>query len=498
MSVAISVLLFCSVYLIGIWIGRTQAGGGKALRKSMQWKNRCREHLTETRLRTMADAFHGLSAAFRESGSRSFDRASREIAASALAETAREICQPCGGCHLGRMQLQKDTYYLRYLMNAFGKNGRIESDDMPRIFSETCCDMPQYLEELNGELERSQMQIDWKKRFLESREVTAIQFQEVEHLLLTLASSSEEWEDVTEEWESAIRKGCRRVHLRVARLLAEADRKGHLQVHMILQNGSRRPVPAREAADAVGLAMKRRFRVEENGRSMIGREASRVTLVEEPSYGVCLGVARIAGGGSDVSGDNYSAMELPGGRYLLCLSDGMGSGPAACEESEAVVELAEQLLESGFRLEQAVKSINSVLLLREGEQDPATLDLHCLNLYTGEMNSRKQGAAATFIKRGEEIRVLESSDTPIGWSRDVAGEESSVHLEKDSFVVLVTDGVIEALPGTDKEEFLSEILRRVKGGNPQMMAEDILSLAVGQEEAKDDMTVLVAAVQNRN
>ena len=215
-------------------------------------------------------------------------------------------------------------------------------------------------------------------------------------------------------------------------------------------------------------------------------------------YGVCLGVARAVGGGGDISGDNYSAMELPEGRYLLCLSDGMGSGAAACEESEAVVELTEQLMESGFSLEGTVKSINSVLLLREGEQCPATLDLHCLNLYTGDLSSRKQWAAATFIKRGEKVTVLESADMPIGWNRNVTGEESVSQLEKETFVVLVTDGVVEALPGTDKEEFLAEILRRVKGGNPQMMAEDILALAVGQEEPRDDMTVLVAAIQSRN
>ena len=39
MNVAGTVLLFCSVYLIGVWIGRIQAGGSrKALRKNMQWK----------------------------------------------------------------------------------------------------------------------------------------------------------------------------------------------------------------------------------------------------------------------------------------------------------------------------------------------------------------------------------------------------------------------------------------------------------------------------
>lgn len=498
MNVAGTVLLFCSVYLIGVWIGRIQAGGSrKALRKNMQWKNRYREHLTEMRLRSTADAFHGLSSAFRESGSRSFDRANREIAATALAETEKEICQPCGGCHLGKMQLQKDTYYLRYLMTAFGKNGRINTDDMPRIFNETCCEMPKYLDELNEELERSQVQIDWKKRFLESREVAALQFQEAENMLLAIASSGEEWEDVTEEWDAAVRRECRKLRLRLGRILVESDHRGHLQIHMILQTGSRRPVPSREIADAVGLALKRRFRVEENGKSMIGREAARVVLMEEPVYGVCLGVAR-----ASEAAEIFPAIIIRRWSFrkdVICCAfrtvweaARRPRGERGCRGADGTTDGVR------FSLEGTVKSINSVLLLREGEQCPATLDLHCLNLYTGDLSSRKQGAAETFIKRGEKVTVLESADMPIGWNRNVTGEESVSQLEKETFVVLVTDGVVEALPGTDKEEFLAEILRRVKGGNPQMMAEDILALAVGQEEPRDDMTVLVAAIQSRN
>ena len=39
----------------------------------------------------------------------------------------------------------------------------------------------------------------------------------------------------------------------------------------------------------------------------------------------------------------------------MCLSDGMGSGVEACRESEEVVELLEQFLESGFTQETAAK-----------------------------------------------------------------------------------------------------------------------------------------------
>lgn len=40
-------------------------------------------------------------------------------------------------------------------------------------------------------------------------------------------------------------------------------------------------------------------------------------------------------------------------------SDGMGSGMDACRESEIVVELLEQFMESGFSQEAAARMVNS-------------------------------------------------------------------------------------------------------------------------------------------
>jgi len=48
----------------------------------------------------------------------------------------------------------------------------------------------------------------------------------------------------------------------------------------------------------------------------------------------------------------------------MCLSDGMGSGMEACRESEKVVELLEQFMESGFSQETAAKMVNSALVLK--------------------------------------------------------------------------------------------------------------------------------------
>ena len=59
----------------------------------------------------------------------------------------------------------------------------------------------------------------------------------------------------------------------------------------------------------------------------------------------------------------------------------MGSGEEACRESGQVVELTQQLLETGFSPRSALKLVNTVLLL-SGAQHPATLDLSCVDLHT--------------------------------------------------------------------------------------------------------------------
>ena len=84
----------------------------------------------------------------------------------------------------------------------------------------------------------------------------------------------------------------------------------------------------------------------------------------------------------------------------LSLSDGMGSGPAAGADSEQVMELAEQLLDTGFSARSTLKLINTVLLLNGMGDRPATMDLGLVNLYTGVLEMMKLGAAASFFTAG--------------------------------------------------------------------------------------------------
>ena len=60
------------------------------------------------------------------------------------------------------------------------------------------------------------------------------------------------------------------------------------------------------------------------------------------------GIARLKKDGAQISGDNFSFLELERGDLLLGLSDGMGSGSAACKESEMVLDLVERFWKPVF------------------------------------------------------------------------------------------------------------------------------------------------------
>lgn len=179
----------------------------------------------------------------------------------------------------------------------------------------------------------------------------------------------------------------------------------------------------------------------------------------------------------------------------MSLSDGMGSGETASRESQRVIELTEQLLETGFSARAALKLVNTVLLLTGTEQHPATLDLCCIDLNTGVLEAMKLGAAATFIKSEDGVELLEACDVPMGILNPIEPVLLSRKLWDDNRVIMVSDGVLDGLPGDDKEEVLREFLDMQPFCPPKELAGRVLEFACSfGEEIRDDMTVLTAGI----
>ena len=63
-----------------------------------------------------------------------------------------------------------------------------------------------------------------------------------------------------------------------------------------------------------------------------------------------------------------------------------------------------------------------------------------------------------------------------------------------NFIIMVTDGVIDCIPGDEKEKFMEEFIMDLRMNNPQEIANAVLNQALELNGwvPKDDMTVLAA------
>ena len=232
------------------------------------------------------------------------------------------------------------------------------------------------------------------------------------------------------------------------------------------------------------------------GRGYLSEEEQFFLFREQPDYYCITGVARMVKEEQQVSGDSFSFFYENEGELAMILSDGMGSGEEAEKESESVLLLLERMLSAGFKEETAIRLINSVLALRAEQNMFATLDISRINLYGGTCEFIKIGGAATYLKRGKWLECVEAKTLPIGMLQKVDYDFLVKKLYDGDYIIMMSDGVLDAVPEAERAEFLQQIIGDDPGQNPQVIAGRILnaSLLLQNFEPRDDMTVLVCGI----
>jgi stage II sporulation protein E len=221
-----------------------------------------------------------------------------------------------------------------------------------------------------------------------------------------------------------------------------------------------------------------------------------VTAYEDTCFDVLSAVASETKEGGSISGDNVALFTLEEGRCHICLSDGMGSGPAASKESDMVVDLMEKFMEAGFSGEAAIRIMNSAMVLKGEDESYSTLDFAGIDLYTGELTLTKIGAAASFLRHKGEVTCLASASLPAGASMAEPQETIRRKLANGDFLVMVTDGVLEYLHVKKPEEKVAGMIEEIKTDNAGTLAHTLLErvLLFNGGHAPDDMTIVVTGI----
>lgn len=450
------------------------------------------------RIRAFAEAVDGLSAAFAVSGKR-MSFSGDESVAVLEREITGKLCASCEGCAVcwkeraGTLSVNLQ----RMLMAVVSHSPKEEI--LKEQYIEECPRYSGMVEEAIWAFSRMELNEAWYKRLQENR--------------LVIAGQLDAMADALQDWNRGSRNVDRQSRLLLMRIGFEVQEKGLIaeNVHIFEDENGRRSIqamvrskwgggiPTRNYRAALERATGLALRLQQDARMILTKDAVPLTAYEDTCYELLTGTASQKQEGSSISGDNASMFFLEDGRYFICLSDGMGSGPAAGRESDMVVDLMEKFMTAGFEADTAIRLMNSAMVLKGEDDSFSTLDFASIDLYTGDLELTKIGAAASFVRHGCEVYTIPGGTLPAG-AADVESQGAShIKLVNGDFLVMVTDGVLEYLHVKNPEEKISEMIAMIETHNPTVLAEKLMEhvMLFTGGHALDDMTVIAAGIWDK-
>ncbi len=142
------------------------------------------------------------------------------------------------------------------------------------------------------------------------------------------------------------------------------------------------------------------------------------------------------------NGDRCLWFPGTGSDYYVLLCDGMGTGTGAARESREAAELLKRLLQAGFPAEYALRSLNSLAVLRE-LGGCTTVDLVRLQLDTGRGTLYKWGAASSYLLKNGQLRKIGTAGPPPGLSVQARETVDRLSLSGGEVLILLSDGAGE-------------------------------------------------------
>lgn len=197
--------------------------------------------------------------------------------------------------------------------------------------------------------------------------------------------------------------------------------------------------------------------------------------------------------GSEVSGDSF-AYAGRADRYYAVLCDGIGSGEEAYNESNGAVDLLSKFLYTDFSEEQILRTLNSILMIKLGDERFVTFDFNIIDYGSREIRLYKAGAAPTYIISGKNVDKISGKSLPLGILDNFEYSSFKKKIEIGDMIIMVSDGIIDSI-GLDEKKSLDKYIELIVNKDPQTIANSILSYALrGQDTVIDDMTVLVTKI----
>lgn len=424
----------------------------------------------------ISSVFREIQAAFSALGTGEADEAAKEYIRGCVAE---DVCKQCP--HRQNCTDKGGMVGLNKLIEIGCMKGKASLIDVPRDLADLCVNQSGLLYALNHQL------VDYRKYMTEAenaasgRAMLASQAQGVSEILKNLALEQSEPLRLYTEKERALNVALLGAGIVCSEVLVYGD-EDDLTLSLITFGKADVKKIAAVASHLFGTTMmiSERLALSQNKFCCI--------LRKKPCFDAAFGVVSVRKSGEVASGDTHSVIKIDEGRFMVALSDGMGSGEYARRISESTITLLESFYRAKMPSELVLSTINKLLTFNK-EESFACVDIAVVDLNSGKADVVKIGSPVGFILSGNTVKVLENASLPLGILDSLHPDAAEYELSENDVLLFISDGISDAFGSTAD---LYETLRSVPMHNPQQLADSLLERALQAYGgvAKDDMTAV--------
>lgn len=444
--------------------------------------------LTFKRLNRISDAFSVLSVTMQKGGKKEHFM-NREEQEMLLDNIKTRVCEKCQHKEKCAEKASETDEMITNLILITEKRGWVEQYDVPLYFKNRCIDSLKLVLECNKVFELYRVNQVWENRIAENRRLISGQLKDISGVVKSFADELLEncsFEEETEQNLIAVLDGLG-IHVENVQVIRGFNNR--LSVSLCVTDCIGNKVCHRQICTVLKKVTGRTFGAVSSG---CDKDRCRVKFKEQENFGAAVGIARIRPDKEEKYGDSYAVIRPDGGKLIVALSDGMGTGEKAFKESSETVSLLEHLLLAGIDREAAIKLINSVLILKSYDENFATLDLLIADLYTGEGEFVKTGGACSYVCREGQVARISTAALPTGIIGEMETANKKILLQHGDTVLIASDGLTDVCRD---DKWIKDTLVFCGSKTAQETADIVMKEALKRVlHCKDDMTALVIKI----
>ena len=420
--------------------------------------------------------FREIQSTFTALGASEAEQGAKEYIRNCAIEEACKACAQYSLCQKRNLLPSFDA-----LVSVGCVKGKVTLIDVPRALSDACNNQTALLYALNRQLGEYKNYITETENAATSRALLAGQAQGVSEILKALALEQSEPLQIYTDKERALNVALLRVGIVCSEVLVYGD-DDNFTLSLVTFGKADVKLIAQIAAQLFNVPMM----ISE--RLPLSDDKFCCVLRKKPHFDAAFGVATARKKGERVSGDTHSVIKIDERKFMVALSDGMGSGEYARKISESTITLLESFYRAKMPSPLILSSVNKLLTFNK-EESFACVDIAIVDLDSGLADVVKIGSPLAFILSGNTVKILESASLPLGILDNLHPDAASYALGENDVLLFISDGISDAF-GTAAD--LYECLRSIPAHNPQLLADSLLEGAMRASGgiAKDDMTAL--------